>query len=172
VRALMPVYHFDEQNLRGGKGESFLDSFFAERGHYIQKATRGQQRVGIDRVFLKDGGALQVEYKTDLLAHRTGKAFVETISSDSSGKQGWAYTSRADVIVYFIPGLSVIFVVPPARLREQLERWQQAYPTRSAPNQDYATHGILVPIEEFERQASQVFHLPPDAFDGLTRQPR
>src|SRR5690349_24780228 len=125
----MPVYHFDEQNTRGGKGEAFLDTFFAERGHYIQKATRGQQRLGIDRVFLKDDGIVQVEYKTDLLAHKTGRVFVETISMDSNGKQGWVFTSHADVIVYFIPGLKVIYVVPPERLRESVPRWEQAYPT-------------------------------------------
>lgn len=165
----MPVYHFDEQNARGGKGETFLDSFFAGRGHYIQKATRGQQRLGIDRVFLKDGGVVQVEYKTDLLAHRTGRVFIETISSDAKGKQGWVYTSRADVIVYFIPGLKVIYVTPPSKLRDALPRWEQAYPTRAAANEDYSTHGILIPVEEMERQASQVFHLPPDAFVGLKR---
>lgn len=163
----MPVYHFDEQNVRGGKGEAFLDTFFAERGHYIQKATRGQQRLGIDRVFLKDGGVVQVEYKTDLLAHRTGRVFIETISMDTNGKQGWVFTSRADVIVYFIPGLRMIVVVPPARLRGEVPRWEQTYPTRAAANEEYSTHGILIPIEEFERQASQVFHLPPDAFEGL-----
>jgi hypothetical protein len=163
----MPIYHFDEQNLRGGKGEAFLDAFFAERGHYIQKATRGQQRLGIDRVFLKDGGLVRVEYKTDLLAQRTGRVFVETISSDASGKPGWVHTSQADVIVYFIPGLNVIYVVPPARLRQELPGWEQAYPTRSASNEDYATHGLLIPVEEFERQASQVFHLPLDAGPSL-----
>jgi hypothetical protein len=163
----MPVYHFDEQNLRGGKGEVFLDTFFIERGHYIQKATRGQQRLGIDRVFLKDGGVVLVEYKTDLLAHRTGRVFIETISMDTSGKQGWVFTSHADLIVYFIPGLKLIIVVPPEKLREQVPRWEQAYPTRTASNEDYSTHGILIPIDELERQASQVFHLPADAFKDL-----
>jgi len=163
----MPVYHFDEQNLRGGKGEAYLDTFFAERGHYIQKATRGQQRLGIDRVFLKDGTVVRVEYKTDLLAHKTGRVFIETVSMDSSGKQGWAFTSRADLIVYFIPGLKRIVVVPPENLRSEIGRWEQIYPTRAASNEEYSTHGILVPIEELERQASQLFHLPPDAFNGL-----
>jgi len=163
----MPVYHFDEQNLQGTKGEAFLDGFFAERGHYIQKATRGQQRLGIDRVFLKDGAVVRVEYKTDLLAHKTGRVFIETVSMDSSGKQGWVYTSQADLIVYFIPGLKRIVAVPPDKLRGEIARWEHAYPTRAAANEDYSTHGILVPIEELERQASQVFQLPPDAFSGF-----
>ena len=165
----MPVYHFDEQNLRGRKGEAFLDAFFRERGHYIQRATRGQQRLGIDRVFLKDNGLVRVEYKTDLLAHQTGKVFIETVSSDADDKQGWVYTSQADVIVYFIPGLRVIYVVPPGKLRDHIDGWQAAYPTRAAPNEEYSTHGILVPIEEFERQASQVFRLPPEAFAHLVQ---
>lgn len=165
----MPVYDFDDQMLRGERGEAFLDDFFASRGHYIQKATLGQQRLGIDRVFLKDDKAIQVEYKTDLIAHRSSKIFIETISRDSDGKKGWALTSHADMLVYFVPGTKTIYVVTPEALREHLPDWQEIYPTRSAQNKDYATHGILVPVEIFEQVATQVFYLPPDAYAHLRR---
>jgi hypothetical protein len=165
----MPVYDFDDQLLRGERGEAFLDAFFEARGHYIQKATLGQQRLGIDRVFLKDDKVIQVEYKTDLIAHRSGRMFIETISRDTDGKQGWALTSRADMLVYFVPGTKTVYVVTPEALREYLPVWQEAYPTRSARNVDYATHGVLVPVEVFEQVVTQIFHLPPDAFDHLRR---
>lgn len=153
------AYNFDEQNLQGAKGEAFLDAFFAERGHTIQPATRGQQRIGIDRVFLWEGKMARIEYKTDFLAADTGHVFVETISIDTDGKAGWAYTSQADLLVYFIPGLRRIYVIPLETLREHLPAWVEAYPSRSARNEAYSTHGLLVPIAEFARFASQVFDL-------------
>src|SRR5574341_40246 len=155
----MPVYDFDDQKLVGRRGESVLDDFFRQRGHTVLSATRGQQRVGIDRVFLRDGKMTLVEYKTDLVAHRTGKVFIETISVDTDGKPGWAYSSQADLLVYFIPHQRVIYVMPLEHLRQQLPRWCDAYPTRPAQNEEYATHGILVPMEEFEKHATQVLFL-------------
>ncbi len=37
--------------------------------------------------------------------------------------------------------------------------WCERYPSRPAQNRGYATHGVLVPLEEFERHASQVLRL-------------
>lgn len=158
-----PVYKFDEQYSAGKKGEAFLDKFFAERGHNIQKATRVQQRTGIDRIFRKDSKAVRVEYKTDLIAHRTGKVFIETVSVDTNGKMGWAYRSRADLLAYYIPELPLILVIPLARLREQLPHWLEQFPTRAARNKGYATHGILIPTEVLRAHASQAFDLSPNA---------
>jgi hypothetical protein len=156
----MAVYSFDQQYEHGERGEAFLDAFFANRGHVIQPATRGQQRRGIDRVFLWDGKMARVEYKTDFLAHETGKVFVETVSVDTEGKEGWATSSQADLLVYYVPGLRRIVVMPLVELREALPAWSEQYPTRPAQNVDYATHGVLVPIREFERHASQIFEIP------------
>ncbi|MCC6904200.1 MAG: hypothetical protein IT326_00050 [Anaerolineae bacterium] len=155
----MPAYDFDEQHEIGKRAEAFLDSIFMARGHLIQPATRGQQRLGIDRVFLRDGKVALVEYKTDNLAHRTGHVFVETISVDSEGRAGWAYTSTADFIVYYVPGNSIAYVIPVAVLREAVSDWAKRYPERSARNDSYATHGILVPLEEFAKRASQVLKI-------------
>ena len=157
----MSVYDFDQQHARGQRGENFLDVFFEARGHTIYPASRSQQRQGIDRIFRKDGKRAAVEYKTDFVAHQTGHIFVETISVDADDKAGWAYTSQATMLVYFIPGLDVIYVIPIDRLREQLPGWCASYSTRPAQNQGYATHGVLVPIAEFERHASQILHPDP-----------
>jgi len=42
-----------------------------------------------------------VEYKTVLPV--TGNAFIETIPVDMSEKAGWAFTSQADMLLYFDP---------------------------------------------------------------------
>ncbi len=151
------LHDFDAQRARGESGEGVLDRFFEARGHLIQQATRGQQLNGIDRVFVRDGKVAYVEYKTDYRAHETGHVFVETISVDTDDTAGWAYTSGADFLVYYIPALKKIMVMPLETLRKLLPGWARAYPTRPAQNREYATHGILVPLAEFEAHATQVF---------------
>ncbi len=153
------MHDFNDQLARGSSGESVLDAFFRARGHYIQPATRGQQQHGIDRVFLKDGKVAYVEYKTDYRAHQTRHMFIETVSIDTDDKEGWAYTSEADYIVFYVPVLKKIYVMPLEILHRVLPEWIKRYPTRSAQNAGYATHGILVPLEVFVSHATQIFDI-------------
>lgn len=153
------TYDFDHQLAEGEEGEAYLDAFFRERGHTIRPATHDEQRQGIDRVFTApDGRVARVEYKTDFLAAKTGNAFVETVSVDRHGKMGWALTSQADTLIYYLPG-KVIYVLPFMSLRWALPTWIRDYPAKSAQNRDYATHGILVPLDELAQFASQTFNL-------------
>ncbi len=98
-----------------------------------------------------------IEYKTDFRAHETGHAFIETVSVDTEDKAGWAYTSQADYLVYYAPALKAIYVMPLDSLRALLPGWLEVYPSRQAQNKTYATHGLLVPLEEFARHTSQLF---------------
>lgn len=145
------VYDFKAQLAKGDVGERFLDAFFAG-GYDIRPATPQEQRQGIDRVFTnrQTGQVTRIEYKTDYAAARTHNAFVETMSVDTAGKAGWAYTSQADYVLYYVPGDGLIYVVALETLRQQLGRWCKVYPRRRANNHGYATHGIIVPLAEFE----------------------
>jgi len=151
------TYTFDTQKARGDAGESFLDQVFAT-DYEVCPATRQEQRQGIDRIFThrRTSKRLAVEYKTDYKAAHTGNAFVETISVDTVGKAGWAYSSAADYMIYYVPGDEVIYVIALEVLRRELPRWAREYPLRAAQNEGYATHGILVPLDEFERHAEAV----------------
>ena len=102
------------------------------------------------------GQRFRVEYKTDYKAAETGNAFVETVSVDTAGKAGWAYSSEADYLIYFIPGDGLIYIIALEVLRRELPRWVREYPLRTAQNEGYATHGLLVPLDEFERSAEVV----------------
>lgn len=135
----------------------FLDRWFAAK-HEIRPATRQEQRRGIDRIFThhQTGKRLAVEYKTDYRASETGNAFVETISVDTAGKAGWAYSSQANYLMYYIPGDGLIYVLALETLRQQLPRWLEKYPLRAAQNERYATHGVLVPLHKFEEHAEAV----------------
>ena len=151
------TYTFDAQKARGDFGELFLDQWFAT-DYDVKPATHHEQRRGVDRTFIhrRTGQRFRVEYKTDYKAAETGNAFVETVSVDTAGKTGWAYSSEADYLIYYIPSDGLIYVLALEALRHELPRWVREYPLRAAQNKGYATHGLLVPLDEFERRAEVV----------------
>jgi hypothetical protein len=139
--------------------ESFLDTFFST-WYEIQKVDREQQRQGIDRIFArKDNGAIhRIEYKADTKASQTGNAFVETISVDTANKPGWAHSSQADFLIYYLPVDMLIYVIAFKDLRKCLPAWQ-SFKSRKIPNRGYYTVGLLVPLDEFEKIATEVISI-------------
>ncbi len=156
----MTIHDFRTQLANGQKGEAFLDSFFS-RDYTIRPASYSEQRKGIDRYFTHKltGGRLAVEYKTDHKAFQTGNAFIETVSVDTAGKAGWAHTSQADLLMYYLPEGDLIYIMAMVKLREVLPRWVTYYPKRPAANKEYNTWGLCVPLAEFERHAREVINL-------------
>lgn len=153
----MKPYDFQTQLAAGRKGEAFLDAFFAP-SYAITKATEAEQRTEIDRWFIHraSGRRFSVEYKTDSLAGKTGNAFVETVSVDTRARSGWAYMSAAEILMYYLPEPETIYVLRMSNLRQHLPSWLR-YPTGKALNKGYWTHGLLVPLHEFERIAVKVY---------------
>lgn len=153
----MSEYQFEGQLKRGQDGESVLDRHYG-RWFEIAPATDTEQREGIDRHYTdrKSGMHHAVEYKTDWTAGWSNNAFVETISVDTTGKRGWAYTSKAEWLIYYIPPLGIAYMFKFAVIRAIVDNWKAKYETRAIPNKGYKTHGIIVPLHEFERYAFQV----------------
>jgi hypothetical protein len=153
------VHDFATKLAEGQDGESRLDDFFRNKGYRIRPASYDEQRAGIDRHFnnLLTGACHTVEYKSDRVAGRTGNAFVETVSVDREGISGWAFRSRADYLIYCVVEPETIYVLEMAMLRRVLPAWVKRYPVRVAHNRDYDTHGVLVPLYEFEQLAVHVY---------------
>jgi hypothetical protein len=153
------TYQFDTQLAKGQTYEELLDERFSEL-HFITPATPQQQRQGIDRVYRPRSAPHQImyiEYKADSTAARTGNAFVETVSVDTTGRPGWAVASQADWLFYLVPGVcEVLYIVRMADLRAQLPKWQRTCEQRRIPNEGYHTVGLLVPLDEFEAIAYAV----------------
>lgn len=154
------TYSFTDQLATGAQGEARLDAHFA-RWFIIRHATPEEQRQGIDRIYIgrADGRTYRVEYKTDHAANQTGNAFVETVSVDTDNKPGWAFTSQSNFLLYYITIAEVVYVVDFAKLRRRLPTWQRSYRLRKIPNRGYHTHGLLVPLDEFERLADKIISL-------------
>lgn len=155
----MTAYDFTAQLQLGEHHEADLDRFFSA-WYDIRKVDREEQRQGIDRIFTrKDNGAVhRVEYKADSKASETGNAFVETVSVDTANKPGWAHSSQADYLIYYLPKDLLIYVIAFVDLRKRLPKWC-SYRSRRIPNNGYHTVGLLVPLDEFEEIATQVISI-------------
>jgi hypothetical protein len=152
------TYSFRQQLSRGAQGESVLDAYFADRW-IITPASPSEQRHGIDRWFVSrtnPSRRVAIEYKTDRTAGRTHNAFIETVSVDTAGKLGWAYTSAAQMLLYYVPEEAQIYIIQLVNLRRALHGWLDRYPKRYIPNEGYHTHGVLVPLTELQATARQV----------------
>ncbi|MBN1580528.1 MAG: hypothetical protein JXA89_07475 [Anaerolineae bacterium] len=152
-------YDFQRQLQQGRQGEDRLDRYFS-RWCWIKPGNHMEQRMGIDRIFTnkETGERWLVEYKTDFTAGRTGNAFVETTAVENAitHKPGWAFTSRATHLVYYVPADNIIFIFEMGHLRSELGHWLSQYPTRDVANIGYTTRGILVPLDEFQTHAIRV----------------
>lgn len=152
-----PAIHTFDKSLKAAKlYESELDKHFVQSFN-INPATLEQERLGIDRFFEHRASRVcySVEYKTDHKTPETGNVFIETMSVDTAGKLGWAYTSLAQVLVYFVPEHEYAMRADMTAVKRMLPEWQ-AYREAAAWNRSrsgdyYRTVGKLVPLEEFRR---------------------
>jgi len=109
----------------------------------------------MDRIFKskEDGIIFTVEYKSDNQTHKTKNIFVETISVIEKNKIGWAYSSWAQLIIYYVKHLEYAHIADMAMIKIRLSKWIKKYPIRDIPNikngETYHTRGILVPEQEF-----------------------
>lgn len=148
------VYNFNDKLKQGEDGENWLDQFFAP--HYNIVATPTLQHFGIDRIFTDDKGIVStIEYKNDTTANVTGNAFIELVSNDIQGKLGWAFTCKADYIIYRVVGGN-IYRLRPSAIFGQLVDWNK-YERRTIRNKSYCSVGLLVPLSELEHIAAKVY---------------
>ncbi len=144
------IYDFKKQLQLGEKAEIVLDGYFSE-SFFISPVSMELQRQGIDRIYEKNHHEFRVEYKMDTIAHRTGNAFIETVSVDSHQKKGWAYTTKADFIFYYLSCVATVYVLKVEDLQKNLSTWVSTYKNTTADNGRYRTHGVLVPLSEIEK---------------------
>jgi hypothetical protein len=145
---------------QGMKVEDYLDAYFTNRGFTVIRTTARQERelcLG-DRIFIKDGKPLLVEYKSGIQTFYTGNIFLETVSVDSQNKPGWVYTSQADYVFYAALLNNKILVFRPAWLRGQIEELKLKFKevsTSHNQNRGYNTHGVIVPLEYAESHLAE-----------------
>ena len=154
IQQKMP-YSVTAKMQEGEAAAQVLDKHFRQRWHVVPVPQELQCRE-IDRILIqRDNCArrLLVEYKADSTASRTGNAFIEIESCFSTGvKRGWAESSCADFIVYFLPLDRQAMVIPTRLLRAALAGWRQTYQTKvvssydTTTGQQWQTSGLIVPL--------------------------
>jgi hypothetical protein len=139
-------------------GQAYEDRLIAylKQWYEVRKATIDQQLQGIDFIIRKPTGDTTVELKADSRSAETGNAFIETMSRFEDGVYGWAWTTRADLLIYWVVP-SEIIVARPSDIRDALTAkdvgWIYKYPTRLICNRAWHTQGYLVPLEELKEIA-------------------
>ncbi len=149
----LQTYDFKAQLALGKQAEAFLDRYFSRWFTIQQVDAQTERRDGYDRVFTRknNGERLKIEYKADWQAAETHNAFIETISVYEARTPGWAYTSQADMLIYYVPPLGVIHMLPLEVVRFMLPGWKLRYREVPAPNDGYHTYGVLVPLAQFAK---------------------
>jgi len=144
------VHKWDPSYSKGKVGEDDLDRFYGI-AHIIKEVSIELQNLGIDRVFIKmkSGFRFTVDYKTDYKTFDTGNVFIETVSRTDINKLGWAFTSCAQYIFYYLPQERVNYIATMHDIRNKLLQWYKEYPTKPAYNEGYKSLGITVPLDVF-----------------------
>ena len=162
------LHTFQESLGTGSLGETLLDTLYG-RWWDIEAVAMDDQRRGLDRMFTRSGESLAVEYKTDTQGAASGNIFLETVSSDRNGKPGWAYSTQADAVAYYLHedggGRGLVF--SPSELRKALHGWVRRFRVVTATNPGYHSYGVLVPVKLAATMADGTFDLAEQAADGL-----
>jgi len=148
------TYSFEKQYRIGKTAEYILDRLLVSKGYSIEMVGRSEERNGIDRVLTSaDNRTINAEYKTDRWAYHTGNAYMETVAYDNgiTSKKGWVFTSKADVVLYWVhPGernaTSWVYVLDPKKLRTADWFSGGKYEEKTVKNTGFFGKGILVPM--------------------------
>lgn len=151
---MKPVRTFAAQLQSGQTHEQTLDGWVTQRfGEPPAPVGMDLQRAGVDRQV----GGQTVEYKADSQGHRTGNAFIETISVDRSGKAGWVWTTEADWVIYWLAGDGRGWLLRPDLLRDRVWDWTRRCSIKVSSNPSYHSYGLLVPLTELDGVATETF---------------
>jgi hypothetical protein len=148
------MYQFNGQAKQGKAAEQTIDTYLGQWFHVYPVGPQ-EQRHGIDRrlVGLKNGQKLSMEYKVDRTAGSSGNAFIEV--GLPGNKAGWARTSEADFLAYYVPGRSTLYLVRMSVVRGKLGEWA-GYGSARATSSGGQSVGLLVPLNVLGSVSEQV----------------
>jgi len=153
-------YDFKSQHKIGKEGEQFIDRWL-KKNYKVTDVSDipSYQKSGIDRIIeKKDGTTINVEYKFDVAAKRTGNIFFETVAVDNQSIPGWGWTSQADYWIFLIPEQEII-IVQPGNFRALIWQQQKVLKEKTVPNKNYNTLGVPVSLSDVKKIAYQIQRL-------------
>lgn len=144
------MFPFKDKLEEGEKYEKELDAYYS-KWFKVEAVDLSTQKMGIDRIFTNqtDGTRWTIEYKSDTVASSTGNAFIETISVNTTNKPGWAYSSCAQLLFYYLPMEGKVARLTMYAIKNLIREWLNKYPIKPCHNESYQSFGICVPLPVF-----------------------
>jgi hypothetical protein len=155
------VHSFLKSKEVGAAVEKLLDAHFMNL-FTIEEVDLDTQKRGIDRIYThpESGAVATVEYKADTRSLETGNLFIEVWSNKQSKKKGWAYTSQAQWLYFYVVDYKEVCIIEMTKLKRLLKGWNQTYKKATACNRSsdgfYNSEGILVPLEDFKKECIEI----------------
>lgn len=125
-----------------------------KEGVFIQSVEDDKlyQKMGVDFLFHREEGVpLKVEVKTELYVSpdkpdAQQNIFFEVVSNDVKGVLGWTYSTKADVVVYYMPYMGLALFMPFPETAEWLKENEKKFAKnlRSSKNPRYSSHGYAI----------------------------
>jgi hypothetical protein len=145
------VTTFGSDLQRGKAGEEVLDEFF-RTWYTIEPVPLELEKVAdIDRLWTDAlGRRWTIEIKTDDRAADTGRFFIETGGTTNP----WAKTSLAQLLIFYVPGWEMAWIIPMTTIRRMLPEWIERGEMETTMTTDvgapYRARGCTIPIGEVE----------------------
>ena len=89
---------------------------------------------------------LHEQRESDWKAAVSSNMFLETVSVDTYDIPGWAYTSIAQYLLYFIPPANIFYMLPMAEIKRKLSDWLVGRNPIRVRNREYSAYGVLLPL--------------------------
>lgn len=148
---MVKTYNFARQNGLGKWGEGRVVKYLEGKGWKVTDVSSDKeyQKKGIDLLLERGEEEFSVDVKMDMLHHRTGNLFIETLSSDKSKTKGCALTSAADHFLFYDPFGQKLFFVNLKKIRSfyELNGESIAQATKKVKNDGYYTEGFVITPE-------------------------
>ena len=119
---------FNEDLVRGKKGQCYVRNLMRKRNHYI-KDVSDNYTIGFD--FYVDDKKCQL--KTDSIINTSGNLFLENYMDYSNGDsaRGWLNTSKADYLFYLDEKNYNLYIYKLDEIREYVKTNKNTIPVRS-----------------------------------------
>lgn len=98
-----------------------------------------------DFEFTRDGKTTSAKLIVDEKAGDTSRLFIEVWSVYELGRYGWAWTTDADLLLYFASP-DTIYIAKPIDVRQEIPYWMGVFGTVSVKRKGF--HRVGIPVSE------------------------
>lgn len=140
----------------GQDGENAIQQYYKKQGNIIYDVSKDERYWNKDVDFIINGQ--KVEVKTDTRIAETKNFCFELVSNSDRDryKEGWFFTSEADVFIIYSPQTSMSYQLLSSEIRELYDRHQQLFVQKKLTFKEYEgleKHSVvgIIPIDKVKK---------------------